>query len=184
MNDAIALQSYSDKNGKLWYKVASKAAIEQLDVYEAAYRRSQGVDDIDYTSLSKYAKTYLIPSSSEVDSQFWQGVGLNRKEREVIIKDLKGGTSTTGTGSQSSKSSSSSVSISSSDIQKMLGMNHDDFNKASNQAWVDEIGKKIRSMSNIDDLWKQTGKRGILSGLNNAELLSFEKGIIVKYRCS
>jgi hypothetical protein len=97
LNDAIALQSYSDKNGKLWYKVASKAEIEQLDVFEAAYRRSQGVDDIDYTSLSKYAKTYLIPSSSEVDSQFWQGVGVNRKEREVIIKDLKGGTSTTGT---------------------------------------------------------------------------------------
>jgi hypothetical protein len=101
LNDAIALQSYSDKNGKLWYKVASKAEIEQLDVFEAAYRRSQGVDDIDYTSLSKYAKTYLIPSSSEVDSQFWQGVGVNRKEREVIIKDLKGGTSTTGTSSTS-----------------------------------------------------------------------------------
>ena len=101
LNDAIALQSYSDKNGKLWYKVASKAEIEQLDVFEAAYRRSQGVDDIDYTSLSKYAKTYLIPSSSEVDSQFWQGVGVDKKEREGIIKDLKKVPSAAGTSSTS-----------------------------------------------------------------------------------
>jgi hypothetical protein len=172
LNDAIALQSYSDKNGKLWYKVASKAEIEQLDVFEAAYRRSQGVDDIDYTSLSKYAKTYLIPSSSEVDSQFWQGVGVDKEERKRIIKDLKGGTSTTGTGSQSSKSSSSSVSTTSLDIKKMSGMKYSDFKDASNKAWVDETAKKIRSMSNIDDLWKQTGKSGTPNGQSNAELLA------------
>jgi hypothetical protein len=103
LNDAIALQSYSDKNGKLWYKVASKAEIEQLDMYEKILEDSRGEESIDYTSLSKYAKTYLIPSSSEVDSQFWQGVGIDKEERKVIIKDLKGGTSTTGTQSSESE---------------------------------------------------------------------------------
>jgi len=70
------------------------------------------------------------------------------------------------------QSSGSSVSITSSDIQKMSGMKYDDFNNASNKAWVDEIAKKIRSMSNLDDLWKQTGKRGTPNGLSNAELLA------------
>jgi len=99
LNDAIALASYSDKDGKLWYKVASKAEIEQLGMYEKILEDSRGEESIDYTSLSRYAKTYLIPSNAEIDSQFWQGVGVDKKERERIIKDLKGGTSTSGTSS-------------------------------------------------------------------------------------
>jgi hypothetical protein len=97
LNDAIALASYSDKDGKLWYKVASKAEIEQLGMYEKILEDSRGEESIDYTSLSKYAKTYLIPSNAEIDSQFWQGVGIDKKERERIIKDLKGGGSMLGT---------------------------------------------------------------------------------------
>jgi len=103
LNDAIALASYSDKDGKLWYKVASKAEIEQLGMYEKILEDSRGEESIDYTSLSRYAKTYLIPSNAEIDSQFWQGVGIDKKERERIIKDLKGGGSMSGT--QSSESS-------------------------------------------------------------------------------
>lgn len=97
LNDAVALASYSDKDGKLWYKVASKAEIEQLALYELSVAKSMGDESIDYTSLSRYAKTYLIPSNAEIDSQFWQGVGVDKKERERIIKDLKGGDSMSGT---------------------------------------------------------------------------------------
>jgi hypothetical protein len=126
---------------------------------------------LDANSLDQqYVREFIDASGISVDD-YIEYYDIVAKKSGFPVSSY-GGSSTTGTGSQSSKSSSSSVSISSSDIQKMLGMNHDDFNKASNQAWVDEIGKKIRSMSNIDDLWKQTGKRGILSGLNNAELLS------------
>ena len=103
LNDAIALASYSDKDGKLWYKVASKADIEQLGRFEEIKRAAEGKESIDYTSLSRYAKTYLIPSNAEIDSQFWQGVGVDKKERERIIKDLKSGTSTTGTQSSESE---------------------------------------------------------------------------------
>jgi hypothetical protein len=72
-------------------------------MYEKILEDSRGEESIDYTSLSRYAKTYLIPSNAEIDSQFWQGVGIDKKERERIIKDLKGGGSMSGT--QSSESS-------------------------------------------------------------------------------
>jgi hypothetical protein len=75
-------------------------------------------------------------------------------------------------GGAASASSSSSASVPSSDIQKMSGMKYGDFNNASNKAWVDETAKKIRSMSNLDDLWKQTGKSGTPNGQSNAELLA------------
>jgi hypothetical protein len=111
LNDAVALASYSDKDGKLWYKVASKAEIEQLALFEEIFRDAEGKESIDYTSLSRYAKTYLIPSNAEIDSQFWQGVGVDKKERERIIKDLKGGDSMLGTQSSESEAKKESKRV-------------------------------------------------------------------------
>jgi hypothetical protein len=127
--------------------------------------------DEEKSELISYIKDVAKSDPKVLEKGFWKALGVTDEQFEKL------GSFTTappkaGSNAGTPKSSSSSASVPSSDIQKMSGMKYGDFNNASNKAWVDETAKKIRSMSNLDDLWKQTGKSGTPNGQSNAELLA------------
>jgi len=182
LSDAIPVAPIVDENGQEWYMAISQGDVADKDVNLAtlllAIRQDPDADTLSLVqkelAKAKYGKTYLIKGNDSVRNQFWGkilGQDYTKQRAADAMKEL-GKSEPAPSGGAASASSSSSASVPSSDIQKMSGMKYGDFNNASNKAWVDETAKKIRSMSNLDDLWKQTGKSGTPNGQSNAELLA------------
>jgi hypothetical protein len=182
LSDAIPVAPIVDENGQEWYMAISQGDVADKDVNLAtlllAIRQDPDADTLSLVqkelAKAKYGKTYLIKGNDSVRNQFWGkilGQDYTKERAADAMKEL-GKSEPAPSGGAASASSSSSASVPSSDIQKMSGMKYGDFKDASNKAWVDETAKKIRSMSNLDDLWKQTGKSGTPNGQSNAELLA------------
>jgi len=144
------------------------------DEQKQAFMATRVSEDKDLISKTTKRIVYVPIKSDSEKIEFRTTMGMSSDDFNKLT-DMIGFSSKSGTppsGGAASASSSSSASVPSSDIQKMSGMKYGDFNNASNKAWVDETAKKIRSMSNLDDLWKQTGKSGTPNGQSNAELLA------------